>query len=79
MHGFELIRELRFLKAYRDLPIVVVTSRSGQKHQDQARALGANEYITKPFTAQSLAAAIARWVQPRTDEEGTSTDEGSAT
>lgn len=58
MHGFELIRELRTLAAYRDLPIVVVTSRSGQKHQDQARELGANEYITKPFTAKSLDAAL---------------------
>jgi chemosensory pili system protein ChpA (sensor histidine kinase/response regulator) len=65
MHGFELIRELRFLKAHRDLPIVVVTSRSGQKHQDQARALGANEYITKPFTVQSLSAAIDAWARPR--------------
>jgi CheY-like chemotaxis protein len=59
MHGFELIRELRTLAAYRDLPIVVVTSRSGQKHQDQARELGANEYITKPFTAKSLDAALS--------------------
>lgn len=61
MHGYELIRELRFLPAYRELPIIVVTSRSGQKHQDQARALGATEYLTKPFTAQHLAGALARW------------------
>jgi DNA-binding response OmpR family regulator len=40
---------------------VVVTSRSGQKHQDQARQLGANEYVTKPFTAQTLGAAIKKW------------------
>lgn len=61
MHGYELIRELRFLPAYRELPIIVVTSRSGQKHQDQARALGATEYLTKPFTAQHLAGALERW------------------
>ena len=40
MHGFELIRELRFLPAYRDLPIAVVTSRSGNKHRQQARVHG---------------------------------------
>lgn len=61
MHGYELIRELRFLPAYKDLPIVVVTSRSGQKHQDQARQLGASEYLTKPFTPQMLEAALAKW------------------
>jgi chemosensory pili system protein ChpA (sensor histidine kinase/response regulator) len=61
MHGFELIGELRFLPAYRDLPIVVVTSRSGQKHQQQARSLGATDYLTKPFNAQMLDAALKRW------------------
>ena len=61
MHGFELIRQVRFLPAYRDLPIIVVTSRSGSKHQEQARAPGATEYLTKPFTARSLATMIERW------------------
>ncbi|HVR61311.1 MAG TPA: Hpt domain-containing protein [Polyangia bacterium] len=60
MHGFELIRELRFLPAYRDLPIAVVTSRSGTKHRQQARELGATEYLTKPFTAQMLAEILDR-------------------
>lgn len=61
MHGYELIRELRFVPAYKDLPIIVVTSRSGQKHQDQAKSLGASDYITKPFTAETLEAALKRW------------------
>jgi chemosensory pili system protein ChpA (sensor histidine kinase/response regulator) len=63
MHGFELIGELRFLPAYKDLPIIVVTSRSGQKHQQQARAVGATDYLTKPFSAQMLEAALKRWVR----------------
>jgi chemosensory pili system protein ChpA (sensor histidine kinase/response regulator) len=70
MHGFELIRELRFLTAHQDLPIVVVTSRSGQKHQEQARALGANEYLTKPFNTQSLGAAIEKHARGRRSEKG---------
>jgi chemosensory pili system protein ChpA (sensor histidine kinase/response regulator) len=61
MHGYELIRELRFLPAYKELPIVVVTSRSSQKHQEQARQLGANAYVTKPFTAQVLESVIEQW------------------
>jgi chemosensory pili system protein ChpA (sensor histidine kinase/response regulator) len=65
MHGYELIRELRFLPAYKELPIVVVTSRSSQKHQEQARQLGANAYVTKPFTAQVLEAVIEKWGRPR--------------
>lgn len=61
MHGFELIRQIRFLPAYRDLPIAVVTSRSSSKHQQQARDLGATEYLAKPFTAQNLDAILQRW------------------
>ncbi len=63
MHGYEFIREVRFVPAYKDLPIVVVSSRSGQKHQDQARQLGANDYIAKPFNAESLDAAVKKWAR----------------
>jgi chemosensory pili system protein ChpA (sensor histidine kinase/response regulator) len=61
MHGYDLIRELRFLPTHKELPVVVVSSRSGQKHQDQARALGANDYITKPFSPQTMESALRRW------------------
>ncbi len=61
MHGYDLIRELRFLPAYQQLPVVVVSSRSGAKHREQALALGANEYMTKPFAAKGLQAALTRW------------------
>jgi len=61
MHGYDLIRELRFLPTFKDLPIVVVSSRSGSKHQDQARALGANEYLTKPFSPKTIESVLARY------------------
>jgi chemosensory pili system protein ChpA (sensor histidine kinase/response regulator) len=63
MHGYDLIRELRFLPAYQQVPIVVVSSRSGQKHQDHAKSLGATDYITKPFTAEMLDESMKRWVR----------------
>ncbi len=63
MHGYDFIRQLRMLAAYQDLPIVVVSSRSGQKHQEHARSLGATDYITKPFSAQSLEATVRRWLR----------------
>ncbi len=61
MHGYELIRELRFLPAFQTIPVVVVTSRSGKKHRDEAQTLGASEYLTKPFTSHSLAAALVKF------------------
>jgi chemotaxis protein histidine kinase CheA/ActR/RegA family two-component response regulator len=61
MHGYELIREMRFLPAFRNLPVIVVTSRSGKKHREEAHALGATHYMTKPFSPQSLEAALEKF------------------
>ena len=63
LHGYELIREIRFLPKLKTLPVVVVSSRSGAKHQEQARALGATDYVTKPFTAQMLGLILKRYVK----------------
>jgi chemosensory pili system protein ChpA (sensor histidine kinase/response regulator) len=63
MHGYDFVRQLRMLAAYQSLPVVVVSSRSGQKHQDHARSVGATDYITKPFSAQSLESTIRRWLR----------------
>jgi len=79
MHGFELIRQIRFLPAYRDLPIAVVTSRSGSKHQQQARELGATEYLAKPFTAQNLDAILKKWGRRGSAAAATTTTTGSGT
>jgi chemosensory pili system protein ChpA (sensor histidine kinase/response regulator) len=64
LHGYELIREMQYLPVYRATPIVVISSRSGQKHIDQALAMGAREYLTKPFSLEVLHAVLARWSKP---------------
>jgi chemosensory pili system protein ChpA (sensor histidine kinase/response regulator) len=63
VHGYDLIRQLRFVPAYQDVPVVVISSRSGAKHVEHALRMGANEYLTKPFTADDLARMIGRWVR----------------
>ena len=62
MHGYDLLRELRFIPAHKDLPVVVVTSRAGDKHRALADQLGASGYLTKPFTPEQLRDALVRWV-----------------
>ncbi len=60
MHGYELIREMQILPAYQTIPVVVISSRSGQKHIDQALTMGAKEYLTKPFSPEILNAVLGR-------------------
>jgi chemosensory pili system protein ChpA (sensor histidine kinase/response regulator) len=64
-HGYELLREIRRSPGLASLPVVVVTSRSGQKHREQAAALGASDYLTKPFTPDLLSQMIRKWVRIR--------------
>jgi len=54
MNGLELASRLRARREYRDLPIIMVTSRSSDKHRNQARVSGVNEYLTKPFRESEL-------------------------
>jgi chemosensory pili system protein ChpA (sensor histidine kinase/response regulator) len=61
MHGFELIAQLRAREDSRTVPIVVVTSRAATKHRDHAAALGANEYLTKPFSEPAIRSALEKW------------------
>jgi chemosensory pili system protein ChpA (sensor histidine kinase/response regulator) len=63
MDGFEFLSTIRSQKPFADLPIVMLTSRSGEKHRDKARALGATDYMVKPFQEDALVRNIDRLIQ----------------
>ncbi len=58
MNGLELTSHLRGSDETRDLPIIMVTSRSTEKHRKQAEIAGVSEYITKPFAPDALVQRI---------------------
>jgi chemosensory pili system protein ChpA (sensor histidine kinase/response regulator) len=58
MHGYELIAELRSRDSMNDVPIIVLTSRAGDKHSQKARELGANDYIVKPVDEETLLTSV---------------------
>lgn len=58
MHGYELLQEVRADPRLADLPVVVCSSRSSEKHRRRAREAGANGYLTKPFTQEALATVL---------------------
>ncbi|MEW6313890.1 MAG: Hpt domain-containing protein [Pseudomonadota bacterium] len=63
MDGFELTGHLRALPRSANLPIIMITSRSADKHRNHALALGVNVYLGKPFQEVELLqhlAALAR-------------------
>ncbi|MBT4159986.1 MAG: response regulator, partial [Gammaproteobacteria bacterium] len=63
MDGFEVLRSVRRDDAIKDLPIIMITSRTGEKHKQQAMELGVNEYLGKPFQEASLLATIENVIE----------------
>ena len=54
MDGFEVATLVRHDERLKDVPIVMITSRTGQKHRDRAMSIGVNAYMGKPFQEQEL-------------------------
>lgn len=54
MDGFEVAKNIRSSRRLRDLPIIMITSRTGQKHRDHAMELGVNKYMGKPYQEEAL-------------------------
>ncbi|WP_414527509.1 response regulator [Nodularia chucula] len=58
MNGFELLSSLRQNPTYVNIPIVMLTSRSADKHRQLAEELGANAYFTKPYLEHELLSTL---------------------
>jgi len=58
MDGFDLTRQVRGDEQTKDIPIVMITSRTADKHRNHALGLGVNAYFGKPFQEPVLLAAI---------------------
>ena len=48
--GFDILRELRETEATRNIPVMMLTARGQEKDRDLAMRLGANHFMTKPFS-----------------------------
>ena len=56
--GFDLLRELRSDPNLRDLPVIVVSARAGEEARVEGLDAGADDYLTKPFSARELIARV---------------------
>jgi len=54
MDGYEVATHVRNDPRLVDLPIIMITSRSGSKHKDKAMEIGVNKYMGKPFQEDEL-------------------------
>ncbi|HYW04175.1 MAG TPA: Hpt domain-containing protein [Gammaproteobacteria bacterium] len=58
MDGYELANHMQGHEEWRDIPIIMITSRVGQKHRSRALEIGVDEYLGKPYQEADLLETI---------------------
>ncbi|MEH2111963.1 hybrid sensor histidine kinase/response regulator [Nostoc sp.] len=67
MNGFELLSNFRQYTNLAKIPVVILTSRSAEKHRQLAQELGAKAYLTKPFLEHEFISKIKELINSKTD------------
>jgi len=60
MNGLELTTHMRSRESTKHVPVVMITSRSTDKHRRLAEQAGVNVYLTKPFIDEQLLEQVGR-------------------
>lgn len=64
MDGLTLIRSLRELPAYRQVPILMLTTESSPEMKNKGREAGANGWLVKPFDPNRLLEVVGKCIGP---------------
>jgi len=60
MHGYDLMSEMKKSPELMNIPVIVLTSRAGDKHRQKALEMGAQDYLVKPFEEQEMLGALKK-------------------
>jgi chemosensory pili system protein ChpA (sensor histidine kinase/response regulator) len=59
MDGFDLVRHIRADERLNNVPVIMITSRTAEKHRAHAMEIGANQYLGKPYDEEELLRLLA--------------------
>jgi two-component system alkaline phosphatase synthesis response regulator PhoP len=60
LSGLDVLKQIREQDRFKSLPCIILTAGGDAKHERDALALGATEFLTKPFSPKKLYALVAR-------------------
>jgi DNA-binding response OmpR family regulator len=63
LNGFEVCQRIRAQPAWHGVPILMLTAKGHETEMKKGLALGADAYVTKPFSTKDLVAEIRRLLQ----------------
>lgn len=58
--GYDVCQSLRADPAYRDIPIIMLTAKGRDIERQKGLALGATDYVTKPFSTRELVETVRK-------------------
>lgn len=61
MNGYQFLEVIRGSQEYKHIPVIMITSRTSQKHRQKAMMLGANAYLVKPYCDQELLSFLQKY------------------
>ncbi len=62
MDGFEVVSTLRADPRWHHLPVIMLTARGQEQDMQRAEEVGANSYLTKPFSSRQLLGEVQRYL-----------------
>ena len=77
--GLEFVKELRCDEALKELPIIMLTAKSDEDEKILGLEVGADDYITKPFSKRELLARVKAQLRRAPAKEGTTLNIGELT
>lgn len=72
MDGFEVARRVKESEELKNIPIIMITSRTGEKHREHAVGLGVEGYLGKPYQEEELLEAMTTFMNLVEQEESSS-------
>ena len=65
MDGFDLVRNIRADAKLTHLPVIMISSRTADKHQNYAKSLGVDAFLGKPYSEETLLGLLANYTTQR--------------
>jgi DNA-binding response OmpR family regulator len=78
MDGFEVLRRLRADPGGKDLPVIMLTAKGQREDREAALEIGADVFITKPFSNAEVIGAVERLCCGHRDASSTSSSSSSS-
>jgi signal transduction histidine kinase/DNA-binding response OmpR family regulator/CHASE3 domain sensor protein len=68
MDGYETMRRIRAIPAYKDLPVIALTAKAMREDREKCIEAGASDYIVKPVNSDQLLSLIQVWLYPESSD-----------